>query len=120
MGQIAGNAAIGAADEFLAQKQDARATNLHEIAVGALEGGASGLAGGKGASYGNVKSIMTSGKQVAKQIWRNAKNGKSIIKPIKNYFKRAHNGNGKFVLSELCRSIAKSTTVSYTSSRLSR
>ena len=109
--QTAGSAALAAinstTNQFLSKPLSE--FNIREVGEDALIGAVSGAIGGKGASYGNAKSIIASGKQVAKQIGRNIKHGKSIIKPIKNYFKRAHNGDGNFVLSELCESISRST-----------
>ena len=109
--QTAGSAALAAINSTTNQllSKPLSEFNIREVGEDALIGAVSGAIGGKGASYGNAKSIIASGKKVAKQIGRNIKHGKSIIKPIKNYFKRAHNGDENFVLSELCKSISRST-----------
>lgn len=63
-GQVIGNAAIDVAKGILNGE-----TSAKQIATNAFLGGVGGFIGGKGASYGNAKSIMRSGQQFAKRVF---------------------------------------------------
>ena len=63
-GQVIGNAAIDVAKGVLNGE-----TSAKQIATNAFLGGVGGFIGGKGASYGNAKSIMRSGQQFAKRVF---------------------------------------------------
>ena len=104
VGQIIGNAAIEVTKGIVNGQSSA-----NEIIENAISGGANGLIGGKGASYGNANSITKSGKQMLKRIF---KYKDPVKKAYAHYKKTAHCKGGKFVLSELSKSFAKTTAFS--------
>ena len=104
VGQIIGNAAIEVTNGIVNGQSSA-----NEIIENAISGGANGLIGGKGASYGNANSITKSGKQMLKRIF---KYKDPVKKAYAHYKKTAHCKGGKFVLSELSKSFAKTTAFS--------
>ena len=117
--QAAGSAALSAVNNATNQLLSKPASDFDfgEVGKEALIGAAAGVAGGNGASYGNAKSIMTSGKQAIKHIGRNIKHGKSAFKPLKTYYRSAHNGSGKFVITALGKSLGIGTATSHFLSR---
>ena len=117
--QVAGSAAISAVSSAANQliSKPLSSFSIREVGEEALVGAISGLAGGKGASFGNAKSIMGYGKQVVKQVKRNLKHGKSIIKPIGKYCKKAHNGSRKFVMDSFVISTIHSNLASFAMER---
>ena len=90
--QIAGSAALSAIDNTVTQLTSAPASSFSfsKLATETAIGAATGLIGGAGASSTNAKSVMGYGKQAIRQIKDNVKHGRSVIKPIRNYLKRAH------------------------------
>ena len=104
VGQIIGNAAIEVTKGIVNGQSSA-----NEIIENAISGGANGLIGGKGASHGNANSITKSGKQMLKRIF---KYKDPVKKAYAHYKKTAHCKGGKFVLSELSKSFAKTTAFS--------
>ena len=104
-GQVIGNAAIDVAKGILNGE-----TSAKQIATNAFLGGVGGFIGGKGASYGNAKSIMRSGQQFAKRVFTYKD---SFRKAFGYYKKTAHVKRKKFVLNQLYASITKVSVYSY-------
>lgn len=104
-GQVIGNAAIDVAKGILNGE-----TSAKQIATNAFLGGVGGFIGGKGASYGNAKSIMRSGQQFAKRVFTYKD---SFRKAFGYYKKTAHVKGKKFVLNQLYSSITKVSVYSY-------
>ena len=104
-GQVIGNAAIDVAKGVLNGE-----TSAKQIATNAFLGGVGGFIGGKGASYGNAKSIMRSGQQFAKRVFTYKD---SFRKAFGYYKKTAHVKRKKFVLNQLYASIMKVSVYSY-------
>ena len=96
LGQTVGNAAIGVTKGLVGGE-----TSVSEIVENAIEGGVGGIIGGKGASYGNAKSITRSGEQLVKRIFK-------YKDPVKiaygHYKKTAHRQGKEFVLKALWKS----------------
>lgn len=104
-GQVIGNAAIDVAKGILNGQ-----TSTKEIATNAFLGGVGGLIGGKGASFGNAKSIMRSGQQFAKRVFTYKD---SFRKAFGYYMKTAKTSGRVFVLSGLSKSIKYVSIYSY-------
>ena len=113
--QVAGSAALSAVNNAVNQlvSKPVSSFSVEEVGEEALVGAASGLIGGKGASYGNSKSIMKSGFKLVKQLKRNLKHGKSLFKPIRNYYRQAHGKGKTFVLWSLGEAYAKISLFDY-------
>ena len=96
LGQTVGNAAIGVTKGLVVGE-----TSVSEIVENAIEGGVGVIIGGKGASYGNAKSITRSGEQLVKRIFK-------YKDPVKiaygHYKKTAHRQGKEFVLKALWKS----------------
>ena len=104
-GQVIGNAAIDVAKGILNGQ-----TSTKEIATNAFLGGVGGLIGGKGASFGNAKSIMRSGQQFAKRVFTY----KDSFRKAFGYYKKTAKTSGRvFVLSGLSKSIKYVSIYSY-------
>ena len=104
-GQVIGNTAIDVTKGILDGQ-----TSAKEIVTNAFLGGVGGLIGGKGASFGNAKSIMRSGQQFAKRVFTYKD---SFRKAFSYYKKTAHVKEKKFVLNELYASITRVSIYSY-------
>ena len=69
-------------------------------------GGACGVMGGNGASYGNTAGIKAAGKNFTTQVF---KNGRNASKAAIYYAKTAHRAGGDFVMKELTKSLGYNT-----------
>ena len=104
-GQVIGNAAIDVAKGVLNGE-----TSAKQIATNAFLGGVGGFIGGKGASYGNAKSIMRSGQQFAKRVFTYKD---SFRKAYSYYRKTARAKGGAFVLHGLSKSVRNASIYSF-------
>lgn len=68
-----------------------------------LAGSIAGLIGGRGASSGNAKGIMQSGRQLIRRI----ASGDDVGKAVSYYMKTAHQAGGKNVLNALSNSLSR-------------
>ena len=104
-GQVIGNAAIDVAKGIFKGE-----TSAKQIATNAFLGGVGGFIGGKGASYGNAKSIMRSGQQFAKRVFTYKD---SFRKAYSYYNKSARAKGGVFVLQGLSKSVKNVSIYSF-------
>lgn len=115
LGQVAVGATTSAANSSFTQWRDISTGRQsggwdwnsfrEDVVVGAVIG----LAGGRGASSGNTKGIMQSGKQVIQRIV----SGDDIGKAVSYYMQTAHQAGGKNVLVALGSSLFKTALLTY-------
>lgn len=104
IGQIAGSAtlaAIGNAGQQLDRMYNIKSQDCFDyesLVTDTAIGACAGALGGKGASYGNSKSIYNSGKKLVNDVLFK---GKSAAKSLVNYSKAAHRQGGDYVFKAL-------------------
>lgn len=109
-GQVAVGASAAAVSNVLTQTRNIATGNqtsfdAKSLVKDTMVGAASGLIGGRGASYGNSKGIIQAGKQFVNKI----ASKDSVGKAASYYMKTAHQQGGGNVIIELAKSFGKTT-----------